>query len=130
MAQGVTVGFIVHIRFIYGCSATCPFAALYPFYPWLSGGYGLSNMQVTLNDQTGRIVATGMSADGSEILVPVRTETPIYSLTARAYGYASAGQYSFWTVNGISTIIVQTVGLYEPDYVNHYWITIRMQPTS
>jgi len=114
MAQGVTTGFAIHVGFVY------PFCALY-------------NMQVTLNDQTGRIIGTGMSPDGSEIIIGVRTETPIYSVTVRVSGYASFGSYPldwwvlypigvsnpFWPLSGTSTTIVQTTG-------GDYWVTVVM----
>ena len=115
MAQGVTTGFAIHVGFVY------PYFALY-------------NMQVTLNDQTGRIVATGTSPDGSEIIIGIRSETPIYSVTVRVSGYASFGSYPypysyvfypiatsnlFWKLSGISTTIVATIG-------GDYWVTVLM----
>lgn len=115
MGQGVTTGFAIHVGFVY------PYFALY-------------NMQVTVNDQTGRIIATGLSPDGSELIIGARTEAPTYAVTVRASGYASYGYYPypywyafhpltsgnpFWKVNGISTISVQTTG-------GDYWVTVLM----
>ena len=115
MAQGITTGFAIHVGFVY------PFCALY-------------NMQVTLNDQTGRIIGTGMSPDGSEIIIGVRSENPISSVTVRVSGFASFGSYPypywyvfypigasnpFWPLSGISTTIVQTTG-------GDYWVTVLM----
>jgi hypothetical protein len=107
-AQGVTAGFVVHLTFFY------PLRFLY-------------NIQVTIRDQTGRVVATGTSPDGSGILVPIRTETPIYSLSATASGYASdpltnyQANPTFWQISGSSTIPVETVG-------GDYWMTINFTP--
>jgi hypothetical protein len=115
MAQGVTTGFAIHVGFVYT-------------------NFALYNMQVTLNDQTGRIIGTGMSPDGSEIIIGVRTETPIYLVTVRASGFASFGSYPYpysywfypigvsnpyWPLSGISTTIVQTTG-------GDYWVTVLM----
>jgi hypothetical protein len=115
MGQGVTTGFAIHVGFVY------PYFALY-------------NLQVTVNDQTGRIIATGISPDGSELIVGARTETPTYAVTVRASGYASYGPYPypysyisypitssnpFWKISGINTIIVQTTG-------GDYWVTVLM----
>jgi len=105
-AQGVTTGFTVYVTF---------------FYPL----HSLYNLQVTVRDQTGRTVAKAISPDGSMVMIPIRTETPIYSLTASAGGYAGEpltywlANPSFWRVGGTSTIPVQTVG-------GDYWMTIRL----
>jgi hypothetical protein len=105
-AQGVTAGFTVYVNFLY------PLHVLY-------------NLQVTVRDQTGRVVATAISPDGSMVIIPIRTETSIYSLTASASGYASGpltywvASPRFWRIGGTSTIPVQTIG-------GDYWITIRL----
>lgn len=105
-AQGVTAGFTVYVSF---------------FYPYRS----LYNLQVTVRDQTGRIVATGTSPDGNMVIIPIRTETPIYWLTASAGGYASGplayyfANPSFWRVGDTSTIPVETIG-------GDYWMTITL----
>ncbi|HUK49951.1 MAG TPA: hypothetical protein VLV18_02850, partial [Terriglobales bacterium] len=107
-ARGVTEGFVVHLSFFY------PLRFLY-------------NIQVTIRDQTGRVVATATSPDGSAILVPIRTETPIYWLTASANGFASGpltnyeANPTFWHISGSSTIPVETIG-------GDYWMTINFPP--
>ena len=106
MAQRVTVGFTAYVSFFY------PFHFLY-------------NLQITVQDQTGRIVGRGMSSDGSMVIIPMRTNTSIISLTVSASGYAS-GPFTywvtnprFWPVSGISTIPVQSTG-------GDYWITVNL----
>jgi len=105
--QGVTAGFVVYVRFFY------PFQVMY-------------NIQVEIQDQTGRVVGTGFSSDGSLLVIPVRTETPIISLSVFASGYASGPltyyyptSPSFWLVHGSSTIPVQSTG-------GEYWITVNL----
>ena len=114
-AQGVTAGFVVHVGFVY------PYLAMY-------------NMQVTVNDQSGRVLGSGISPDGSELIVGVRTENPTYALTVRVEGYASFGYYPypywaifypitsanpFWKIGGINTFAVQLTG-------GDYWTTVIM----
>ena len=106
MAQGVTVRFTAYVSFFY------PFHFLY-------------NLQITVRDQTGRIVGSGMSYDGSMVIIPMRTKTSIISLTVSASGYAS-GPFTywvtnppFWPVSGTSTIPVQSNG-------GDYWITVNL----
>lgn len=113
----VTTGFTIHVGFFY------PYFALY-------------NIQVTVNDQTGRIIATGISPDGSALIIGLRTETPIYLVTVRASGYANFGgpypypyayifypisaSYPYWTISGVTnTLPVATSG-------GDYWITVLM----
>jgi len=104
MAGGVTAGFTVYVQFFY------PFCFLY-------------NLHVTIHDQTGRVVGTGLSPDGSMIIIPIRTETPITSLTASASGSASGPLADYfanppvWFVSGSSTIPVEVTG-------GNYWLTI------
>jgi len=106
MGQGVTEGFTLYVTF---------------FYPL----HFLYNLQVTIHDQTGRIVGAGFSPDGSMIIIPVRTETPIIFLSAYALGYASGpltnyvANPHFWVVAGASTIPVEIIG-------GDYWITINL----
>jgi hypothetical protein len=106
MGQGVTAGYTLYVSF---------------FYPL----HFLYNLQVTILDQTGRIIGTGMSSDGSMIIIPVRTERPTFSLSASALGYASGPityyvtNPQFWVVAGTSTIPVATTG-------GDYWITINL----
>jgi hypothetical protein len=105
--QGVTTGYTVSVSFFY------PFHFLY-------------NLQVTIRDQTGRVVGTGISYDGSMVIIPVRTETTTISLSASASGDASGPltcyyptSPSFWPVFGMSTIPVQSNG-------GSYWITVNL----
>jgi len=116
MGQGVTTGYTVHVDFVY------PFCWLY-------------NVQVSFSDQTGRVIGTGVSLDGSELIIPLRVETPTLTLTARAVGYASLGSGYYWPlrvispvypgsdyywqITGASTIIVQNTS-------GDYWITLVM----
>jgi len=108
VAQGVTTGYTVYIAFF------DPFHFLY-------------NIRVTMYDQTGRIVGNGLSPDGQMIIVPIRTESPIMTLTAAASGYAT-GPFAGYQANpaifaiaGSSTIPVQVNG-------GDYWLTIDLSP--
>ncbi len=104
--QGVTEGYTLYVSFVY------PLNFLY-------------NLQVTIRDQTGRIVGTGFSADGSMVIIPIRTETPTVWLSAYAIGYASGPLTNyvvnppFWVVAGKSVIPVEITG-------GGYWITINL----
>ena len=106
MGQGVTAGYTLYVSF---------------FYPL----HFLYNLQVTIRDQTGRVVGTGMSSDGSMLVIPVRTETAIIWLSAYALGYASGPLTNyvvnppFWVVGGKSVIPVVSTG-------GDYWITINL----
>jgi hypothetical protein len=106
MGQGVTAGYTVYVSFFY------PLCFLY-------------NLQVTIYDQTGSVVGTGMSPDGSMIIIPVRTETATISLTATASGYASGpltnyiANPPFWPVSGNATVPVQVTG-------GDYWMTVGL----
>ena len=105
--QGVTAGYTVYVTF---------------FYPL----HFLYNLQVTIRDQTGRVVGTGISYDGSMVIIPVRTETATISLTVTVSGYASGpltyyypASTSFWSIHGSSTAPVQIDG-------GDYWITVNL----
>jgi len=106
MGQGVTAGFTLYVRF---------------FYPI----HWLYNLQVTIYDQTGKIVGTGFSPDGSLVVIPVRTEHPTNWLSASALGYASdpltviEASPRFWVVGGTSTIPVENIG-------GDYWVVIQL----
>lgn len=108
MGQGVTAGFTVYVNF---------------FYPL----HFMYNLQVTIYDQAGRVVGSGMSPDGSSIVIPVRTESPVIALTASALGYASGpltnyvANPHYWVVAGRSTVPVELTG-------GDYWITIVLYP--
>jgi hypothetical protein len=98
MAQGAIVTYVVYVDF---------------FHPICN----LSNVQVTLDDPTGRVVATGYSPDGSIIAIIYRTTSPPDSLTVRASGQDSIGSYT-WTASGISIVKIGP----ETDY----WIWVKM----
>jgi len=106
MGQGVTAGFTLYVRF---------------FYPI----HWLYNLQVTIYDQTGKVVGTGFSPDGSLVVIPVRTESPTNWLRASALGYASdpltviQASPLFWVVGGTSTIPVENIG-------GDYWVVIQL----
>lgn len=106
MGQGVTAGYTLYVSF---------------FYPL----HFLYNLQVTIRDQTGRVIGTGMSSDGSMIIIPVRTERPTNWLSAYALGYASGpltnyvANSPFWVVAGRSAVPVAITG-------GDYWITINL----
>ena len=104
MGQGVTTGYTLYVSF---------------FYPL----HFLYNLQVTIYDQSGTVIGHGFSADGSMIVIPVRTEAVTISLTATASGYASGplANYlptpGFSAVAGKSTIPVEEIG-------GDYWMTV------
>lgn len=105
--QGVTVGYTVYVSFFY------PFRVLY-------------NLHVTVTDQSGRVVGQGTSYDGSMLIIPVRTESPMIALTASASGYASGPltyyymtSPAYWPISGTSTVPVQSNG-------GDYWITVTL----
>lgn len=106
MGMGVTEGYTLYVNF---------------FYPL----HFLYNLQVTIRDQTGRVVGTGMSSDGSMLVIPVRTESPIFLLSASALGLASGpltcwvANPNFWVVSGLSQIPVAITG-------GNYWVTIQL----
>ena len=98
MAQGAIVSYVVYVDF---------------FHPLCN----LSDVQVTLDDPTGRVVATGYSPDGSIIAIIYRTTTPPNSLTVRASGQDSIGSYA-WSASGISMVKIGP----ESDY----WVWVKM----
>lgn len=106
MGQGVTEGYTLYVTF---------------FYPL----HFVYNLQVTIQDQTGRVVGRGFSPDGQMITIPVRTESPIVWISASASGYASGPLTNyvvnpgFWVVGGTSVIPVEIIG-------GDYWITINL----
>jgi len=106
MGQGITAGYTLYVNF---------------FYPL----HFLYNIQVTVRDQTGAVLAHGASPDGSMIVIPVRTENPTLALTVTASGYASGplsyymASPPYWTVSGYSTIPVEVIG-------GDYWIVVNL----
>ena len=99
LAQGTIVVYNIHVNIT---CLSCP----------------LSNLRVTLNDETGRVVAERKIPDVFEITLTYTTTTPVNSLTVYAFGMASFGSYSSRLVSGSSIV---TVG-----YGGDYWTTVRM----
>jgi len=105
--QGVTAGYTLYVTF---------------FYPL----HFMYNLHVTIRDQTGRVIGSGISYDGSMVIIPARTETPTNFLTATVSGYGSGpltyyypASVSIWPIHGSSTVPVQSDG-------GDYWITVNM----
>ena len=104
MGQGVTAGYTLYVSF---------------FYPW----HFLYNIQVTVEDQSGAVVARGLSPDGSMVIIPIRTENTTIALTTFASGYASGplayylANPGYYAVSGHSTVPVEEIG-------GDYWITV------
>ena len=84
------------------------------FYPYCS----LSNLQITLGDQTGRIVATTQIPDAFEITLTYAAPTPTSSLTVTVVAQAS-GSYYAGSVSGSRTIAVGSGG--------DYWTTVQLR---
>ena len=78
----------------------------------------LSNLQVMLNDQSGRMVASTIIPTAFVVTLTYVAVSPTSSLTATALALASIASYKSWTVSGSSTIPVGAGG--------DYWVTIRM----
>jgi hypothetical protein len=106
IGQGVTAGYTLYVSFFY------PFNFLY-------------NLHVTVRDQTGGVVGSGMSPDGSLLTIPIRTEGTTISLSVSVSGYASGPltdwvvNPNFWPVFGKSTIPVESIG-------GDYWVTVNI----
>ena len=99
MAQQDTVIYNIHIDII--CLA-CP----------------LSNIQVTLNDSSGRVVAERTIPDIFEITLTYTTTIPVSLLTVHASGVASIGSYSSRLVSGSSVVPV--------GYGGDYWTAVQL----
>ncbi len=103
---GVTAGYTVYVSF---------------FYPL----HFLYNLQVTIRDQTGRVVGSGISYDGSMVVIPARTEASTVWLTVSVSGYASGPltyymtNPPFWAIHGASISPVQSNG-------GDYWVTVDL----
>jgi hypothetical protein len=99
IAQGVTIWYTIHIDFFaYSCS--------------------LDITKVSLYDLSGHLLGVATSPYGAEIAFSIRTQTPVTTLTATAYGQATWSSYYSWQVIGSGTINLGSTG--------DYWITIRM----
>jgi len=117
MGQGVTTGYTLYVTFFYPVN-----------FLW--------NLHVTIQDQTGRVVGTGMSSDGSMLIIPVRSERPTNWLSAYALGYASepltdwVANPHFWIVQGRSVIPVMSActlyTTFSGSCSTDYWITITL----
>ncbi len=99
IAQGVTIGYTIHVDFFaYSCS--------------------LEITKVSLFDPLGDLLGVATSPYGGEVTISIRTQTPISTLTATAYGQATWGSYYSWLVSGSGTVNLGSTG--------DYWVTIRM----
>jgi hypothetical protein len=97
--QGVVFNYTIHVDFFaYACT--------------------LSVAQVSLFDSSGSLVGAASSPGAGEVEILLRTSVPMSTLTATAYGLATYGSYSSWSVNGSGSITLGSIG--------DYWITIRM----
>ena len=83
----------------------------------------LTNVRIVLSDQTGRVVATAFSPDGSQVLLVFRTQTPLYWLAAYASGYAGFSYDKPWPVYGNIFLTVQNYG----QQMNYYYGTIILR---
>ena len=104
MAQGgVSAGYTVQVNFLYMCVCS------------------LTNVQVVISDQTGRVVATALSPDGRMIPVTFHVNIPEYWLIISASGYGSFSYNQPWLIHGSSIIAVQSS---TPDISGeHYYYT-------
>jgi len=108
---GVTAGFTVQVSFYYLCVCS------------------LQNVRVVVSDQTGRVVASSESPDGSMLIITFRVNTPEYWLLLNAMGYASFSYNKPWPVRGSAIIGVQNFA--SP--IDYYYATILLRgptPTS
>ena len=99
-AQQSTVTYNVHVNFFY---ASC----------------SLSDLRVTLNDQTGRVVAATEIPDAYEVTLTYTTTTPTNFLTVHAFAQATIGSYYSVAVSGSRTITVGNGG--------DYWTLVQLQ---
>ena len=101
MAQGVTSGYTIQVEFYSRCICY------------------LSNMQITISDQSGRVIASGVSPDGRMVIIPFRMVTPTQWVTVHTSGYASIAFYRIWQISGLSMIPVNTA-------VDYYYVTVKV----
>ena len=98
-AQEVTMGYTIHVDFFaYSCS--------------------LDITNVSLYDPSGHLLGVASSPYGGEVAISIRTQAPLSTLTAMAYGQATYGSYYTWLVSGNGTVNLGSTG--------DYWVTIRM----
>jgi hypothetical protein len=100
VAQNVQITYTVHVDFYaFACS--------------------LDIKQVSLYDQSGRLLGVASSPYGGEIAITfTTTSSSIQSVTAAAFGQATLGSYYSWAVSGTRTINLGSGG--------DYWITVRL----
>lgn len=99
IAQESAVTYNVHVDF---------------FYAYCS----LSNVLITLHDQTGRVVAETQIPDAFEVTLTYTTATPTSSLTVIVLAQASIGSYYTDSLSGSRTIAVGNGG--------DYWTTVQL----
>jgi len=99
-AQTVQTSYTVHVDFYaYACS--------------------IDIKQISLYDQSGRLLGATSSPYGGEIAITFATpSTSSLSVTAAAFGQATLGSYYSWAVSGTSTINLGPGG--------DYWVTVRL----
>ena len=102
---GVTAGFTVQVNFYFMCVCS------------------LSNVKVVVSDQTGKVVGSLVSPDGSMLVISFRETTPEFWLLVNAIGYASFSYNLPWVVHGSSIITVQNAGGY-------YYTTILLRSSG
>lgn len=100
IAQEHTVTYNVHVDF---------------FYPYCS----LSNLLITLGDQTGRVVAVRQIPDAFEVTLTYSATTPTSSLTVTVLAQANIGSYYAGSVTGSRTIVVGNGG--------DYWTVVHLR---
>lgn len=79
----------------------------------------LTNVRVTLNDETGRVVAERTIPTPFEINLSYTTTTPVNSLTIYAVGLTTFGSYSARLVSGSSVVAV--------GYGGDYWAAVQLR---
>jgi len=89
--------------------------------------YSLDSVQVSLYDQSGRLVGSASSLEGAEVAISFMTSRPVYSLTAKASGLAVFGLGYSWFVSGSRTVNVGTGGFY---WIYIYTWTATESPIS
>jgi len=105
---GITAGFAVQVNFYFLCVCS------------------LQNVKVVVSDQSGRVVATSVSPDGSMLLITFRVNSPEYWLLLNAVGYAAFSYNQPWLVRGSAMIGVQNYA--SP--MEYYYATILLRSTT
>jgi hypothetical protein len=85
------------------------------FYAYCS----LSNLVITLGDQSGRVVASTQIPDAYEVTLTYSTVTATSSLTVTVFAQASIGSFYAGSVSGSRTIPVGNGG--------DYWTTVQLR---